>query len=138
MMPKDKTPKFPKEVGGVKVPKKLRKSAGIVAELAQNPLAREVLSAVLVAGAAALTKGKAKAAAATADTKKPGIDVGALIAQGVAAFVSNLAQPQKSAEAPHATAKPTAAKPATAKRDIVGSTAAKPKPRTRAISRPAS
>jgi hypothetical protein len=109
MAKKDKT-KLPKKVGGVKLPKKLRKS---VSDLASNPLAREVVSAALVAGAAALATRKTKAAADHAAPRKQGNDLGNLIAQGVAAFVANIGKPAekkpeeapKPAEAPH-TAKP--------------------------------
>lgn len=90
MAKKDKTPKLPKKVGGVKVPKQLRKSAKAAIEIAQNPLAREIVSAAVVAGAAALARGKTgkartDAAAVPADKLT---DLGSLIAQGMAAFVS--------------------------------------------------
>lgn len=51
-MGKDKQgkPRFPKRVAGVKVPKKLRKTANRALQLADNPLAREAASAALVAG----------------------------------------------------------------------------------------
>jgi len=93
MAKKDKGPKLPKKVGGVKVPKQLRKTAKTAIEIAQNPLAREIVSAAVVAGAAALAKGKTRKAPVGAD--KPAdqpadkiTDLGSLIAQGVAAFVS--------------------------------------------------
>lgn len=93
MAKKDKAPKLPKKVGGVKVPKQLRKTAKAAIEIAQNPLAREIVSAAVVAGAAALAKSKTVKTAGTAE--KPAeqaadkmADLGSLIAQGVAAFVS--------------------------------------------------
>jgi len=93
MAKKDKAPKLPKKVGGVKVPKQLRKTAKTAIEIAQNPLAREIVSAAVVAGAAALAKSKTAKAAPAAE--KPAeqaadkmADLGSLIAQGVAAFVS--------------------------------------------------
>ena len=91
MAKKDKKAKVPKKVGDVKVPKKWRKSAEAALDLAQNPIAREILAAALAAGAGALTKrsGGKTAQGATA-TKAP--DLGNLIAQGVAAFVSGLAK----------------------------------------------
>jgi hypothetical protein len=97
MAKKDKKAKVPKKVGDVKVPKKWRKSAKAALELAQNPIAREILAAALVAGAGALTKrGGSKAAQPDMRTKAP--DLGNLIAQGVAAFVSGLAKtPDKKA-----------------------------------------
>ena len=93
MAKKEKAPKLPKKVGGVKVPKQLRKTAKTAIEIAQNPLAREIVSAAVVAGAAALAKGKT-AKAGSSDAKPAGqaadkiTDLGSLIAQGVAAFVS--------------------------------------------------
>jgi hypothetical protein len=92
MAKKDKTPKVPKKVAGVKVPKDLRKSAKSALKLAQNPIAREVISAALVAGAAALAKRRVEKAAPEPKGKS-NPDVGAIIAQGVAAFVSGLGKP---------------------------------------------
>jgi hypothetical protein len=89
MAKKDKPPKLPKKVGGVKVPKQLRKTAKGALEIAQNPVARELVSAALVAGAAALTQRKAgKAARGPAEPAATETDIGSLIAQSVAAFVS--------------------------------------------------
>jgi len=89
MAKKDKTPKLPKKVGGVKVPKQLRKTAKGALEIAQNPVARELVSAALVAGAAALTKRKVeKPASSSAGPAGQETDIGSLIAQSVAAFVS--------------------------------------------------
>ena len=90
MAKKDKAPKLPKKVGGVKVPKQLRKTARSALEIAQNPLAREIVSAALTAGAVALAKGKGHsgkaaphaAAAPTADK----IDLGSVIAAFVSGF----------------------------------------------------
>ena len=89
MAKKDKTPKLPKKVGGVKVPKQLRKTAREALEIAQNPIARELVSAALVAGAAALTKRKVeKTAPSPTEPAGQETDIGSLIAQSVAAFVS--------------------------------------------------
>jgi len=82
----------PKKVAGVKVPKDLRKSAKSALKLAQNPIAREVISAALVAGAAALAKRQVEKAAPEPKSRNTP-DVGAMIAQGVAAFVSGLGKP---------------------------------------------
>lgn len=46
--------KIPKEFGGVKVPKTLRKSGKVALKLAQNPVAREMLAAGLMAAATAV------------------------------------------------------------------------------------
>ena len=89
MAKKDKTPKLPKKVGGVKVPKQLRKTAKEALEIAQNPIARELISAALVAGAAALTKRKVGTAApSSAEPAARDTDIGSLIRESVAAFVS--------------------------------------------------
>ena len=86
MAKKDKPPKLPKKVGGVKVPKQLRKTAKNALEIAQNPVARELVSAALVAGAAALTKKAAKPANPAEPAQDT--DLGSLIRESVAAFVS--------------------------------------------------
>jgi len=52
--PKSKT-KIPKQIAGVKIPKTLRDSGKAAMKLAQNPVARELLSAGLVAAAAAVS-----------------------------------------------------------------------------------
>lgn len=61
--------KVPKRVGGVKVPKKIRKPVNKALALAEDPVARGIAVAALTAAAAALTRDQAgKAApAATAD-----------------------------------------------------------------------
>ena len=91
MAKKDKAPKLPKKVGGVKVPKQLRKTAKSALEIAQNPIARELVSAAVVAGAAALAKRKVAQTPTPAPATEPAAqhtDIGTLIAQSVAAFVS--------------------------------------------------
>src|SRR6187402_3765145 len=102
MAKKDKKAKLPKAVGGVKLPKQLRKSASVVAEIAQNPVAREVVSAALVAGASALARSKAKGKPAATDAKKPGEfgaliaqgqEIGSMITQGINAFLDALLKP---------------------------------------------
>ncbi|WP_442678565.1 hypothetical protein ACSBM8_13695 [Sphingomonas sp. ASY06-1R] len=99
MAKKGKAARLPKKVGGVKLPKQLRKSAGVVAELAQNPIAREVVSAALVAGAGALAKRRFKGTATPPAAKAggeldhliaQGKEVGNMLAQGVAAFLGEL------------------------------------------------
>ena len=114
MAKKDKAPKVPKKVGGVKVPKNVRKSAKSALKLAQNPVAREVLSAALVAGAAALVKRKG-ADGAPERASKSNPDVGAMIIQGVAALIGGLGKPAGNAAEP----------------EKVQATDAKPKPGSR-------
>jgi hypothetical protein len=151
MAKKDKKPKLPKKVGGVKLSKQLRKSAGVVAEIAQNPIAREVVSAALVAGAAALTKRRVKNASGPATGSKPGNEldglitqgkeVGNILAQGVTAFLNTLMKPiekkagSEAKPAPSAAApvKPTNAKRTPAKRPAAkrAATAAKPRAKSK-------
>ena len=130
MTKKDGKAKLPKKVGGVKLPKQLRKSAGVMAEIAQNPVARDVVSAALVAGATALARGKAKGKPAAGAAQKPdgefsalvsqGQEIGAMISQGINAFVSALFKPSaKAGAAPHATAPARAAAAKTAPKRAV-------------------
>ena len=51
--------KIPKEVAGVKVPKKLRKIGKKAIKLAQQPMVSEIAAAALLGAAAALREGKA-------------------------------------------------------------------------------
>lgn len=135
MAKKDKATRLPKKVGGVKLPKQLRKSADVVADIAQSPVAREVVSAALVAGAAALAKRKAKDAGRPASEAKgneldalvtQGKEVGNMIAQGVSAFLGALLKPaEKASAAAAAPARQGAAKPATPRRAASKSTAGK-------------
>jgi len=109
MAKKDKSPKLPKKVGGMKVPKQLRKTAKDALEIAQNPVARELISAALVAGAAALTKRKVeKPANASAEPAAQDTDIGSLIRDSVAAFVSGF---DKGAEMMSGNIAPKADKP---------------------------
>lgn len=64
--------KLPKKIGGVKVPKHLRKSSKSLAGFLSSPLGREVAAAALTAMAGALV-GNKQAREAVADT---GRDVG--------------------------------------------------------------
>lgn len=69
--------KIPKEVAGVKVPKKLRKIGKKAIEIAQQPMVSEIAAAALLGAAAALREGKdlkgkdaAKAAGAAGDAAR--------------------------------------------------------------------
>lgn len=54
---KDKNaPKLPKELAGVKIPKKLRKSGGKLLATVNTPLGRELMAAGLVAAGAAMAR----------------------------------------------------------------------------------
>jgi hypothetical protein len=131
MAKKDKTAKLPKKLGGVKVPKKLRKSANSALELAQNPIAREVVSAALVAGATALARRRTEKVAPPPqpDAASKVTEIGNIIAQGVAAFVSGLAKPAEKKS--DAAAEPASAKPADARPPSAKPAPAAPKPAPR-------
>ena len=51
--------KIPKQVAGIKVPKKLRKAGNRAVKLAQDPVVSEVVAAALLSAAAALREGSA-------------------------------------------------------------------------------
>jgi hypothetical protein len=55
---KTKKGKVPKEIGGVKVPKKLRKLGNQAAKAVKDPAVTEVVAGALLAAAAALREGK--------------------------------------------------------------------------------
>jgi hypothetical protein len=55
---KGKKTKVPKEIGGVKVPKKLRKLGNQAAKAVRDPAVTEVVAGALLAAAAALREGK--------------------------------------------------------------------------------
>lgn len=64
--------KIPKEIAGVKIPKTLRDSGKAAMKLAQNPMARELLSAGLIATAAAVTANSRARKAARQSGKEAG------------------------------------------------------------------
>ena len=85
-MAKDKGAKMPKKVGGVKIPKGLRKAGAAAAELAQQPVVGEFVAAALTAAAASLmadTKAAKKVrdegGEAASDTMKQASAVGAAV-----------------------------------------------------------
>ena len=57
--------KVPKEISGVKVPKKLRKLGNKAVKAAKNPVVSEVVAGAMLAAAAALREGKDPKAAAS-------------------------------------------------------------------------
>jgi hypothetical protein len=65
-MAKDGKLKVPKRVAGLKVPKKVRKTANKALKLADNPLAMELAAAALAAAAASMKSRNGTAKAATA------------------------------------------------------------------------
>lgn len=72
---KAKKTKIPKEIAGVRIPKTLRDSGKAAVKLAQNPIARELLSAGLAAAATAI--------AANTRARKAAADGGAGVAGAV-------------------------------------------------------
>jgi hypothetical protein len=90
--------KVPKEVGGVKVPKQLRKAGKQALKLAQEPVVSEVVAGALLAAAAALRapageKGLAAAAAAGAvdAARKSKTDTG-LVGKALKAMALDMAR----------------------------------------------
>lgn len=67
-MSKKKSPKLPKTIGGVKIPKELRKAGGALLAKADSPAGREMLAAGLTMAATGL----AAAATAAADRRRAG------------------------------------------------------------------
>jgi hypothetical protein len=85
-MAKLKGAKLPKEVAGVKVPKKLRKAGSAAMDLAQQPIVGEFVAAALTAAAASLMKdskaGRAvrrEASDATSETIREASAIGAAV-----------------------------------------------------------
>lgn len=72
MAKKSKT-RLPKQIAGVKIPKKLRKSGGKLIEAAATPAGRELIAAGLVAAGSALVRAQAAKRASERRTK-PAID----------------------------------------------------------------
>lgn len=69
-----KNAKLPKKIGGIKIPKKLRKSGGKLIEAANTPAGRELLAAGLVAAGTALAKAQQKKRAHAVEPAKPDVD----------------------------------------------------------------
>lgn len=120
---KAKATKIPKQIAGVKIPKSLRDGGKAAVKLAQNPVARELLSAGLMAAATAVAaNSRARAAAAnggrdaadavndiatTASDNAAKIGMALVGAAGSAAqrfFGLNEGAPAKTADAPQASA----------------------------------
>lgn len=101
MAKKDKGKKqavLPKQVGGIKVPKRLRKSGESFAALLTTPAARQIAADVLIAVAGALvaSKGPRRAVANLAGNVA---DAGAAVAETGAKAVSSTAGAAQSASA---------------------------------------
>lgn len=79
---KSGTPRLPKRVAGIKVPKELREPGGKLLEAVRHPLVMDVAAAALIAAAAGLRNaGTASASARRSDAPKPKPDgdLGALL-----------------------------------------------------------
>ncbi|MFA5990432.1 MAG: hypothetical protein WC803_12625 [Sphingomonas sp.] len=72
-MAKDKKRKIPKEIAGIKIPKKLRKKGEKLISAAQSPLGRDMLmSGIAAMTAAAVSRGMASRATARQEHQPPG------------------------------------------------------------------
>jgi hypothetical protein len=87
-MAKVKGAKLPKEVAGVKIPKKLRKAGSAAMDLAQQPIVGEFVAAALTAAAASLMKDskagrtvRREASDATSETIREASAIGAAVKQ---------------------------------------------------------
>jgi erythromycin esterase-like protein len=87
-MAKARGTKLPKEVAGVKIPKKLRKAGSAAMDLAQQPIVGELVAAALTAAAASLMKdtkaGKAvrrEASDAASETVREASAIGTAVKQ---------------------------------------------------------
>ena len=86
-----KNAKLPKKIGGVKIPKKLRKSGSKLIEAANTPAGRELLAVGLVAAGGALAKAQQKRRTHAEEAAKPPVDPaerGAQVAGQIGAAVS--------------------------------------------------
>jgi hypothetical protein len=70
------SPKLPKRVAGIKVPKELREPGGKLLEAVRHPLVMDVAAAALIAAAAGLRKGSPSPGGAA---PKPAPDLGSLL-----------------------------------------------------------
>ncbi|MEA3012103.1 MAG: hypothetical protein QOD42_648 [Sphingomonadales bacterium] len=113
--------KIPKRVGGVKVPKKVRKQAKKALKLTESTAVRDLaLAGLTLAAEAMLDRGRAAAAAGAAPgARKAGLDgldlgevVHAAVAEGARRFLQGFEQGAAAASADAPAKKPAAKKPA--------------------------
>lgn len=82
--------RLPKRIAGVKVPKGLRAPAGKLVEAVRDPLVMDIAAAALMAAAAGMREGRAKAAGdGKAGKKAP--DIGPLLAAAAIEGVRKIA-----------------------------------------------
>jgi hypothetical protein len=88
-MAKKKAKKLPKTIGGVKIPKKVRKQGGELLAKVNTPMGRELLAAGLVAAGAAMAKREEtrKAAARVAGEAEDAAAKGARLASEIGGIV---------------------------------------------------
>jgi hypothetical protein len=78
-MAKHKTGKLPRKIGGVKVPKKLRKGGGSLLALVNQPVAREIALAALLAALSARKEVRKGARALGSEAAQAGEQAGAKV-----------------------------------------------------------
>ncbi|HEV7659906.1 MAG TPA: hypothetical protein VGO55_08685 [Allosphingosinicella sp.] len=118
--------KIPKRVGGVKVPKKVRKQAKKALKLTESSAVRDLaLAGLTLAAEAMLDRGRATAAGAGPSARKPGLNgldlgevVHAAVAEGARRFLQGFEEAAAAASTDAPARKPAAKAPA-----------AKPRPR---------
>ncbi|HVQ09816.1 MAG TPA: hypothetical protein VMS43_15410 [Allosphingosinicella sp.] len=108
--------KIPKRVGGVKVPKKVRKQAKKALKLTESSAVRDLaLAGLTLAAEAMLDRGRAATAPGTRKTGLNGLDLGevvhAAVAEGARRFLQGFEEAAAAATAEEA-AKPAAKAPA--------------------------
>ena len=109
--------KIPKRVGGVKVPKKVRKQARKALKLTESRAVRDLaLAGLTLAAEAMLDRGRAATAAAGPGARKVGLDgldlgevVHAAVAEGARRFLQGFEEGVAAAASPEAPAKKPAA-----------------------------
>ena len=73
-MAKDKKAKLPKRIGGLKLPKELRRTGGRIADMVNSPAGRELIAAGLTMAAAAVKAAVEKDRAKRRGAPKPASD----------------------------------------------------------------
>ncbi len=89
-----KSPKLPKRIAGVKVPKALREPGGKLLAAVQHPLVLDAAAAALVVAATAIRDGSKRGTGAAGDAaspERPASDLGAILATTALEGVKKLA-----------------------------------------------
>jgi len=142
-------PKIPKKIGGVKVPKKVRRQAKKAIKLVESPV-REFAISGLTAAAEALAQRTASELRAAGQTQRraslAALDLGDMLREaaieGARRFLSGFEEAQRAASparaAPAARKRKAAAKPATKKAPAKPAARPKPQAKPKAAAKPAS